>query len=241
MPMSSHPGVPKPGSRWINFRRWRGEASRRLMCVSAHTLTAGSMPARRAAPRANTGMRSMKVIKSEHAAEHRRTRPGLAPRAPQWRAFTEMGFRPLYLGGCFWALASVLLWVHAPSLLTGVLGGMPWHAHEMLWSFGSPSPRVPADGGRQLDRQNPCARQRLAALCAVWIVARVGYLVPGRPAFVVAAAADLLFFLWAAAALGRAVAVTRNRRNHRCPCCCWRWAPPTRSISGPRCRATTSR
>ena len=38
---------------------------------------------------------------------------------PQWRAFTEMGFRPLYLAGSAWALISVLLWVHAPSLLRG--------------------------------------------------------------------------------------------------------------------------
>jgi len=57
------------------------------------------------------------------------------PEPPEWRAFTEMGFRPLYLAGCFWALFSVLLWVHAPARLTGVLNGMFWHAHEMLWGF----------------------------------------------------------------------------------------------------------
>jgi len=137
---------------------------------------------------------------------------------PQWRAFTEMGFRPLYLGGCFWALASVLLWVHAPSLLTGVLGGMPWHAHEMLWGFvATIAAGFLLTAGANWTGKNPLRGNALAALCAVWIVARVGYLVPGRPAFVVAAAADLLFFLWAAAALGRAVAVTRNRRNYGVP------------------------
>ena len=46
-----------------------------------------------------------------------------------------MGFRPLYLAGCAWALISVLLWVHAPSLLRGELNGLAWHAHEMLWGF----------------------------------------------------------------------------------------------------------
>ena len=46
------------------------------------------------------------------------------PAPPEWGAFTEMGFRPLYLAGCLWALFSVLLWVHAPARLTGVLGGM---------------------------------------------------------------------------------------------------------------------
>ncbi|WP_333903728.1 NnrS family protein, partial [Achromobacter insolitus] len=146
--------------------------------------------------------------------------PAAAPRRakPQWSAFTEMGFRPLYLAGCFWALASVLLWVHAPARLTGVLNGMPWHAHEMLWGFvATIAVGFLLTAGANWTGKNPLRGTPLAVLCAVWIVARAGYLVPGRPAFVVAAAADLLFFLWAACALGRAVAVTRNQRNYGIP------------------------
>lgn len=137
---------------------------------------------------------------------------------PQWRAFTEMGFRPLYLAGCFWALASVLLWVHAPSLLNGVLGGMPWHAHEMLWGFvATIAVGFLLTAGGNWTGRNPLRGNALAALCVLWIVARAGYLAPGRPAFLIAALADLLFFLWGAAALGRAVAITRNRRNYGIP------------------------
>ena len=137
---------------------------------------------------------------------------------PQWRAFTEMGFRPLYLAGCFWALASVLLWVHAPSLLNGVLGGMPWHAHEMLWGFvATIAVGFLLTAGGNWTGRNPLRGNALAALCVLWIVARAGYLTPGRPAFLIAALADLLFFLWGAAALGRAVAITRNRRNYGIP------------------------
>ncbi|CUJ19947.1 NnrS family protein [Achromobacter aegrifaciens] len=146
--------------------------------------------------------------------------PAAAPPRPrpQWRAFTEMGFRPLYLAGCFWALASVLLWVHAPARLTGVLNGMFWHAHEMLWGFvATIAVGFLLTAGANWTGKNPLHGTPLAILCAVWIVARAGYLVPGRPAFVVAAAADLLFFLWAAGALGRAVAVTRNQRNYGIP------------------------
>ena len=51
----------------------------------------------------------------------------------------------------------------------------------------------------------------------VWLVARGAYLAPGMTAFAIAAAADLLFFLWAAAALARAVWITRNRRNYGVP------------------------
>ena len=140
------------------------------------------------------------------------------PEPPEWRAFTEMGFRPLYLAGCFWALFSVLLWVHAPARLTGVLNGMFWHAHEMLWGFvATVAVGFLLTAGANWTGKNPLRGNPLAALCGVWIVARVGYLVPGRPAFAVAAAADLLFFLWAAGALGRAVAVTRNQRNYGVP------------------------
>ena len=54
---------------------------------------------------------------------------------PQWAAFLELGFRPLYSLGCFWAIMGVLLWVYFPSVLQGTLGGVFWHAHEMLWGF----------------------------------------------------------------------------------------------------------
>ncbi|WP_312429121.1 NnrS family protein [Achromobacter sp.] len=140
------------------------------------------------------------------------------PAPPEWRAFTEMGFRPLYLAGCFWALFSVLLWVHAPARLTGVLNGMFWHAHEMLWGFvATIAVGFLLTAGANWTGKNPLRGNPLAALCGLWVVARVGYLVPGRPAFAIAAAADLLFFLWAAGALGRAVAVTRNQRNYGVP------------------------
>ncbi|WMD22451.1 NnrS family protein [Achromobacter seleniivolatilans] len=143
--------------------------------------------------------------------------PPARPR-PQWRAFTEMGFRPLYLAGCFWALISVWLWVHAPARITGVLGGMFWHAHEMLWGFvATIAVGFLLTAGANWTGKNPLRGNALAVLCLLWIVARAAYLTPGRPAFLVAVAADLGFFLWGAAALGRAVWITRNQRNYGVP------------------------
>ena len=55
--------------------------------------------------------------------------------APQWKAFLELGFRPLYLLGCLWAALSVALWVYAPQWIAGRMPGVFWHAHEMLWAF----------------------------------------------------------------------------------------------------------
>ncbi|MGB3820540.1 NnrS family protein, partial [Achromobacter pulmonis] len=137
---------------------------------------------------------------------------------PNWRAFTEMGFRPLYLAGCSWALLSVLLWVFAPARLTGVLNAMPWHAHEMLWGFvATIAVGFLMTAGANWTGRNPLRGGPLAALCVAWLVARGAYLVPGMTAFAIAAAADLLFFVWAAAALARAVWITRNRRNYGVP------------------------
>src|SRR5690606_36249876 len=62
--------------------------------------------------------------------------PGEPPSSgPQLKAFLELGFRPLYIAGCAWALLSVALWVYAPQWLSAPLGGVAWHAHEMLWGF----------------------------------------------------------------------------------------------------------
>ncbi|WP_417223837.1 NnrS family protein [Achromobacter spanius] len=143
-----------------------------------------------------------------------------APRRPrpQWRAFTEMGFRPLYLMGCFWALASVWLWVHAPARITGVLGGVFWHAHEMLWGFvATIAVGFLLTAGANWTGKNPLRGNALAMLCLLWLVARVAYLVPGHPAFLIACLADTGFFLWGAAALARVVWVSRNRRNAGVP------------------------
>jgi len=143
--------------------------------------------------------------------------PAGRPRA-QWKAFTEMGFRPLYLAGCLWALVSVWLWVHAPGHITGLLGGVFWHAHEMLWGFvATIAVGFLLTAGANWTGKNPLRGNALAALCGLWGVARAGYLVPGRPAFLIALVADLAFFVWGAAALGRAVWVTRNRRNAGVP------------------------
>jgi len=143
--------------------------------------------------------------------------PAGRPRA-QWKAFTEMGFRPLYLAGCLWALVSVWLWVHAPGRITGLLGGVFWHAHEMLWGFvATIAVGFLLTAGANWTGKNPLRGNALAALCGLWLVARAGYLVPGRTAFLIALVADLAFFVWGAAALGRAVWVTRNRRNAGVP------------------------
>ncbi|CFW92379.1 NnrS protein [Bordetella pertussis] len=111
--------------------------------------------------------------------------PAAARAAPQWRAFLELGFRPLYLVGAAWGALSVALWIGAPQWLGGAMAGVIWHAHEML---------------------------------SLWLAARAAFLLPGMAAFWTGVACELLFFAWAAAALGRAIYRRgASRRNDGVP------------------------
>ncbi len=138
--------------------------------------------------------------------------------APQWQAFLELGFRPLYLAGCFWAAVSVALWVYAPQWLTGPMPGVLWHAHEMLWGFiATIAVGFLLTAGSNWTGINPLSGRPLAVLTLLWGVARVGYLVPDLRLFWLAALSELLFFAWASLALGRSIYKARNQRNYGIP------------------------
>ena len=145
--------------------------------------------------------------------------PGAAPQAaPSWAAFLELGFRPLYLAGAGWALAAVLIWVFAPGLAAGPMGGLAWHAHEMLWGFvATIAVGFLLTAGANWTGITPLAGAPLGALLGLWGLARIAYLLPGSFAFTVAAVAETLFFGIAAVAMGRVVWVSRNRRNLAVP------------------------
>lgn len=141
-----------------------------------------------------------------------------AAAAPSWRALFELGFRPLYLAGTAWALLAVPMWVFAPQWLQGPLGGLAWHAHEMLWGFvATIAVGFLLTAAANWTGQVPLAGPGLAALLALWLIARGGYLVGGSAGFLAAATAEALFFAAAAAALGRVVWRARNRRNYAVP------------------------
>ncbi|GGH57658.1 membrane protein [Comamonas phosphati] len=147
---------------------------------------------------------------------------GRAPKpkapAPQWQAFLELGFRPLYMAGCLWAAVSVVLWVFAPQWLAGRLGGVLWHAHEMLWAFVvTIAVGFLFTAAGNWTGRNPIQGRALGGLCLLWLLARAGFLVAGDAAFAVAAACELLFFGAAAVALGRVIYAARSRRNYGLP------------------------
>lgn len=146
--------------------------------------------------------------------------PGRPPvrSAPSLRAFLELAFRPLYLGGTVWAIVAIAIWIYAPHLLTGPLRGVAWHAHEMLWGFiGTIAVAFLMTAGANWTGINPLKNGALAVVCVLWLVARLGFLFGGEALYGVAMAAELGFFLLAAAAMMRSVYRARNARNYAVP------------------------
>lgn len=138
--------------------------------------------------------------------------------APSMKAFLELAFRPLYLAGVGWALVAIVLWIYAPSLLIAPLGGVAWHAHEMLWGFiATIALAFLMTAGANWTGINPMTGKVLALACVLWGVARIGFLLPWEAAFWIAMDAELAFFLLGSGAMLRAVVVSKNRRNYAVP------------------------
>ena len=138
--------------------------------------------------------------------------------APSLKASLELGFRPIYPAGALWAAVAIALWIFAPQTLTGTLQGVAWHAHEMLWGFiATIAVGFLVTAGANWTGKNPIKGSPLAALLGLWVLARVGFLIPGTIAFRLAAVSELLFFAVAAFVLARVILGTRNTRNYGVP------------------------
>ncbi|MCC6867406.1 MAG: NnrS family protein [Burkholderiales bacterium] len=138
--------------------------------------------------------------------------------APQWRVFLELGFRPLYLGGCLWAAVAIALWIFAPQWVAGTLAGVIWHAHEMLWGFvATIAVGFLLTAGVNWTGAMTVKGAALGVLVACWVGARACFLIPGEVTFIAGSALELVFFFGAAGALGRAIYRTHNRRNYGIP------------------------
>jgi len=137
---------------------------------------------------------------------------------PSLRAFLSLGFRPLYIAGCAWALVSIALWIFAPQAIPGPLAGVAWHAHEMLWGFiATIAVAFLLTAAATWTGHNPLKGTPLAILAILWALARIGYLVGGMTAFTVACLAESAFFLIAAVALMRVMLKGKSRRNYGLP------------------------
>lgn len=135
-----------------------------------------------------------------------------------WRDFLELGFRPLYLGGAIWAIVGVGFWVFAPHWLQGILSGVFWHAHEMLWGFvAAIAVGFLLTATNNWTGINPLHGKALGALACLWLIARIGYLLPHPLAFGMACAAESLFFCAATYAVARCLWRAQSQHNYALP------------------------
>lgn len=137
---------------------------------------------------------------------------------PSLRAFFDLGFRPLYIAGCGWALISIAIWIFAPSYIGRPLSGVAWHAHEMLWAFiATIAVGFLLTASATWTGHNPLKGSALGLLCVLWLAARLCYLFGGETGFLVAGAAETAFFTLAAVALFRVMVKGKSRRNYGIP------------------------
>lgn len=134
--------------------------------------------------------------------------------APRGFALFALGFRPFYLLASVFAALSVPLWALQFSgwLAHPYLAGPIWHAHEMLFGFTlAVIVGFLLTAGRNWTNLPTLSGAPLAALAALWVVARVLVLTPYA---VAAAVANVAFPLAAAVALAVPFFKAKNKRNY---------------------------
>jgi uncharacterized protein involved in response to NO len=147
----------------------------------------------------------------------RANRPAGRP-SPDLSAFLSLGFRPLYICGCAWALISIAVWIFAPGLIPAPFFGVAWHAHEMLWGFiATIAVGFLLTASATWTGFNPMKGMPLAFTTCAWIGARIAYLVGGNAAFVMGVVLESIFFGYSAWRLLQVMLKGRSVRNYGVP------------------------
>ncbi len=139
-----------------------------------------------------------------------------APARPLGWAPFGLGFRPLFLGAGLHAVLLMSLWLltlagqYAPP---AAYAAPLWHAHEMLFGFAG----AVIAGFLLTAVQNwtsiPMTRGApLAALFALWLAGRLGFLLPGVPP-ALTAVVDLVFLPLVGVLVARPILKTTQLRN----------------------------
>ena len=129
-------------------------------------------------------------------------------------------FRPLFLLTTLYAIVIIPFWVAGwlgAHSVPSVLGApMWWHAHEMIYGFAGA-----AVGGFALTavatwtQRPPIAGAPLMTLSALWLLARVLFMIPGSNLLIAGIVADLGYGVLLFALMSREVIAVRNRRNYK--------------------------
>jgi uncharacterized protein involved in response to NO len=140
--------------------------------------------------------------------------PPRDPSQPLPFGLWRLGFRPFYLLASTFAALSIAIWAaqFAGWLGRPYLAGPLWHAHEMVFGFAlAVITGFLLTAGRNWTGRPTPTGPALAALAALWVLARVLVLTPFAWA---AAAVNVAFPLAAAVGLAIPFIAAGNRRNY---------------------------
>ncbi len=133
-------------------------------------------------------------LKNENTKTRKPVPRGLKMTGP---VLFSYGFRPFFLGAGIWAVLAMLLWILSLTLgmpLGGSYDALNWHAHEMLFGFGSAVlagfllTAVPNWTGSL-----PVSGAPLIILAGFWLAGRLAFLYPDLIHFYTAIALESLF------------------------------------------------
>ena len=130
-------------------------------------------------------------------------------------------FRPFFLLAALLALLGIAGWWLL--LAHGVDGSANLpprlrHGHEMLFGFaGAAIAGFLLTAVATWTQRPAVAGARLAALCGLWIAARLGAVLPGEAGYLLWALGSGLFWLWLTVLMAGEVLPARNTRNYKVP------------------------
>ena len=132
--------------------------------------------------------------------------------------FLQNAFRPFFLLGTAFAAASIVAWAGMLGQQWSLATSLPpllWHGHEMLFGFGAALVvGFVLTASQEWTGIRPLPPVALAGLAALWLLARIVFLLPQHVPHALAALVDSLLLPLAAAALARVLWKARNRRNY---------------------------
>lgn len=133
--------------------------------------------------------------------------------------FFSYGFRAFFFSGALWAATSMLIWILWVTGTGGYslpYGGMAWHAHELLFGYGTAIlagfllTAIPNWTGRP-----PVQGYTLLLLWSTWLIGRIAFLLADSTGYLTAAILDSLFLVILVPVVSREIIAGNNLRNMR--------------------------